>query len=110
MVKKEATFLCLQSKSSTESKHRNCGTNRVSGKKSLTISKYSYKKYRTCIYIFLQYNETKQIKKNKEYISTIIEGLAVCISGILNVIRRYLTEMLISAWNVKCHRIKLNVK
>lgn len=60
--------------------------------------------------MFLQCNEKKQIKKNKEYISSITEALAICISGILNVIRRYLTEMLASAWNLKCHRIKLDVK
>lgn len=60
--------------------------------------------------MFLQCNEKKQIKKNTEYISTIIEALAICISGILNVIRRYLTEMLASTWNLKCHRIKLDVK
>lgn len=73
MVKNEATFLCLQSKSSIESTHRNCGTNRVSGKKSLTISEYSYKKYRTCIYIFLQYNEKKQIKKKKKTKNTFLQ-------------------------------------
>lgn len=111
MVKNEATFLCLQSKSSTKSTHRNCGTNRVSGKKSLTISEYSYKKYRTCIYIFLQYNEKKQIKnkkKNKEHISTIIKALYLYKRGlernkkVLNGNVSICLEFKMSSYKVRC--------